>query len=290
MTAIAEALEWGSSPRTGVSPARLGQGVRVIAHRGASEDVPEHTLAAYRKAIDDGADALECDIRMTRDGHLVCVHDRRVDRTSNGRGRVSTLELDELARLDWGSWRESLAEERHGLEDPADLDPERRSLLTLERLCEVVADAGRRVELVVEAKHPTRYGAAVERRLVQILGRFGWTGRSGRGEPPVQVMSFSPMALRRLRALAPGVPTVLLLERLAPWWRDGRLPAGVTAAGPSIELLRGQPSYAERVHRRGGAVYVWTVDRCADVRLCTDLGVDAIITNRPRKVLNLIGR
>ena len=68
--------------------------VQVVAHRGSSEDSPEHTLEAYKRAIAEGADALECDVRLTRDGHLVCVHDRRIDRTSTGRGVVSTLELD----------------------------------------------------------------------------------------------------------------------------------------------------------------------------------------------------
>src|SRR3954466_5085869 len=77
---------------------------QVVAHRGSSADEAEHTLAAYRRAIDDGADALECDVRLTRDGVLVCVHDRRVDRTSSGRGVVSTLELADLAELDFGSW------------------------------------------------------------------------------------------------------------------------------------------------------------------------------------------
>lgn len=72
------------------------EAIKVIAHRGASADVPEHTLAAYRKAIEDGADGLECDVRLTSDGHLVCVHDRRVNRTSNGRGAVSALELADL--------------------------------------------------------------------------------------------------------------------------------------------------------------------------------------------------
>ena len=78
---------------------------QVIAHRGASADEPEHTLAAYMEAIKVGADGLECDVRLTADGHLVCVHDRTVQRTSNGRGLVSTLELTELQGLDWGSWK-----------------------------------------------------------------------------------------------------------------------------------------------------------------------------------------
>src|SRR4051812_43024918 len=65
----------------------------VVAHRGASSHRAEHTLAAYALALEQGADGLECDVRLTRDGFLVCVHDRRVDRTSTGRGAVSTLTL-----------------------------------------------------------------------------------------------------------------------------------------------------------------------------------------------------
>jgi glycerophosphoryl diester phosphodiesterase len=108
--------------------------IQVVAHRGASEDAPEHTLAAYKKAIEDGADALECDVRLTADGHLVCVHDRRVNRTSNGRGAVSALELAELAALDFGSWKNR--DEAPDWEIGPDT-----SVLTLERLLELVADA-----------------------------------------------------------------------------------------------------------------------------------------------------
>lgn len=77
----------------------------VVAHRGASSDRAEHTLAAYTQALKDGADGLECDVRLTADGHLVCVHDRRIDRTSNGVGPVSSAELTDLERLDWTSWK-----------------------------------------------------------------------------------------------------------------------------------------------------------------------------------------
>src|SRR3978361_1598175 len=80
----------------------------VIAHRGASSEVPEHTLAAYIAAIETGADGLECDVRLTRDGHLVCVHDRTVNRTSNGRGIVSEFDLSGLETLDFGSWHDEL--------------------------------------------------------------------------------------------------------------------------------------------------------------------------------------
>ena len=127
--------------------------IRVVAHRGSSDDAPEHTLHAYKRAIADGADALECDVRLTKDGHLVCVHDRRIDRTSNGRGILSTLELAELTELDWGSWRDTWED----FEDPEMPDRDKSQILTLRRLLETVAAADRRVELAIETKHPTRY-------------------------------------------------------------------------------------------------------------------------------------
>src|SRR5438045_412387 len=80
----------------------------VFAHRGSSGALPEHTLGAYLRAIDEGADGLECDIRLTNDGHLVCLHDRRLGRVSNGRGPVSEHTLAELDALDFGHWHPAL--------------------------------------------------------------------------------------------------------------------------------------------------------------------------------------
>jgi glycerophosphoryl diester phosphodiesterase len=260
--------------------------VQVVAHRGSSGDAPEHTLHAYKRAIEEGADALECDVRLTRDGHLVCVHDRRIDRTSNGRGIVSTLELAELAELDWGSWRDTWED----LEDPEIPDRDRSQILTLRSLLQAVADIGRRVEVAIETKHPTRYAGLVEKRLLGLLEEFGWAGPADGQPSPVRVMSFSQLSLRRLRLLAPELSTVLLLERVPLRFRDGSLPPGVRIAGPSIEIVRAHPGYVARVQARGGQVHVWTCDRYEDIDLCLDLGVDAIITNRPRRVLERLGR
>ena len=80
----------------------MGKRPSVVAHRGASDVSPEHTLAAYSRAVESGADGLECDVRLTADGHLVCVHDRRIDRTSNGRGVLSTMSLEELRQPSTG--------------------------------------------------------------------------------------------------------------------------------------------------------------------------------------------
>ncbi|MFF9814639.1 glycerophosphodiester phosphodiesterase [Streptomyces sp. NPDC014006] len=267
--------------------------IQVVAHRGASEDAPEHTLAAYRKAIEDGADALECDVRLTADGHLVCVHDRRVNRTSNGRGAVSALELADLAALDFGSWKTRDAWRGRDEEPDWEFRPEDReatSVLTLERLLELVADAGRRVELAIETKHPTRWAGQVEERLLHLLKRFGLDGPASPEESRVRVMSFSARSLHRVRAASPTLPTVYLMQFVSPRLRDGRLPAGVGIAGPSIRILRAHPGYVERWKQAGRQVHVWTVNEPEDVELCTRLGVDAIITNRPRAVLDQLGR
>ncbi|WP_405839975.1 glycerophosphodiester phosphodiesterase [Streptomyces platensis] len=268
--------------------------ISVIAHRGASEDAPEHTLAAYRKAIEDGADALECDVRLTADGHLVCVHDRRVNRTSNGRGSVSALELADLAMLDFGSWKgDGSANDGFANEAPdrQHEDPERTSVLTLERLLELVADADRRVELAIETKHPTRWAGQVEERLVELLTRFGHTNPAMRPgwTPSVRVMSFSARSLHRVRAAAPCIPGVYLMQFLTPRHRDGRLPPGVGIAGPGIRILRSHPDYVAKAHRAGHRVHVWTVNDTADVELCQELGVDAVITNRPKQVRIQLG-
>ncbi|KIF68887.1 glycerophosphodiester phosphodiesterase [Streptomyces sp. AcH 505] len=257
--------------------------IQVVAHRGASEDAPEHTLAAYTKAIEDGADALECDVRLTADGHLVCVHDRRVNRTSNGRGAVSALELADLATLDFGSWKDSE-------ESPDWRDPELTSVLTLERLLELVADAGRPVQLAIETKHPTRWAGQVEERLLQLLGRFGLDGRPEPGESSVRVMSFSARSLHRIAYAAPQLPTVYLMQFVSPRLRDGRLPAGARIAGPGMRIVRNHPGYIARLHRAGHRVHVWTVNEPEDVDLCVRLGVEAIITNRPKQVLSQLGR
>lgn len=293
-------------PRIARVPVQPPERPMVVAHRGASHEIAEHTLAAYVAAIDSGADALECDVRLTRDGHLVCVHDRTVNRTSDARGVVSDFDLDALAAMDFSSWYGPLpASADQLLHDAPYLSgvaPDRVTteggVLTLEKLLGLVRDAARPVRMLIETKHPTRYGGLVEKELVDLLARFGWSGRPGPPdsvrEPadlanPVIVMSFAPTALRRVKLLAPDVPTVLLMDRMFPGRRDGILPAGVPIAGPGLRVLRAEPQYVERAHARGHPVFVWTVDEPADVDYVLGLGVDTVITNRPGQVLSQLG-
>lgn len=259
----------------------------VIAHRGASEDEPEHTLVAYRRAFEHGADGVECDVRLTADHHLVCVHDRRVNRTSNGEGLVSTLELARLEELDWASWK---ALRGPGDRERPDRDPERGRLLTLRRLLEALVGTGQEVVTLVETKHPTRHGSTVEQTLVQVLRGFDLDQGDQPGRPHVRVMSFSPRALVRMQRLSPQVPLVYLVDVHAPKvTRDVMLPWGVTRVGLPVRLLR-KAKVVQDYQQRGFEVYVWTVDKDDDVDRCIDLGVDVIITNRPGRVLRRLGR
>jgi len=245
----------------------------VIAHRGASAELPEHTLIAYQTALDAGADGVECDVRLTRDGHLVCFHDRKLDRTSTGSGSFAAHTLAQLQEFDFGTWHPS------GQSAP---------LLTLDALLDLLKGAGRPVRILIETKHPNTYGGAVEHRVRAALKRHGLLDDAS--QVHATIMSFSPLAVRRSRELMPAVPTVQLLDLLPPGMRVRRLPFGARIAGPGVELIRRRPELVKRLKAAGQQVYVWTVNEIEDVDLLVSLGVDALITDRPKEVLTHLGR
>lgn len=254
---------------------------QVVAHRGASHDIAEHTLGAYLAALDAGAEAFECDVRLTADGHLVCVHDRDLRRTASTRGIVSTMDLAELDSLDFASWKNPWAD----LDDEApDRDETLDRVLTLRKLLEVVADYDRRVEIAIETKHPTRYGGLVERRLVEMLRDFGWDRPGG----PARVMSFSYTALQRVQRAAPGVPLVMLIEKAHHWPMLKAVLGDDWIVGPGIKELEEHPKFARRIARSGRDIHVWTVNTEAELELCQELGVKAVITDRPAYLLELL--
>ncbi|HET6625378.1 MAG TPA: glycerophosphodiester phosphodiesterase family protein [Nocardioidaceae bacterium] len=256
---------------------------QVVAHRGSSHQNPEHTLGAYLAALDEGAEALECDVRLTADGHLVCVHDRRVDRTANGRGIVSTMDLAQLDQLDFASWKNPWGD----LDDEApEVDDERRRVLTMQRLMEAAADYDRPIDLAIETKHPTRYGGLVEQRLVELLDTFGWAGKGS----PARVMSFSWVALNRVKKLAPDLEIVLLIDRVYAWQLAKNLAGQDWIAGPGIDLLRANPRFRSKLRQNGRRMHVWTVNTPEDIDLCVDLGVEAVITDRPATALTHLTR
>ena len=198
----------------------MSQGNRapfVVAHRGASAARPEHTLAAYDLALQEGADGVECDVRLTRDGHLVCVHDRTVDRTSSGTGLVSEMSLEELLDLDFGA------------------DGAHSSVLTLSELIGLVLDwRSRPTKLFIETKHPVRYGALVENKLLAELQRFGIATPASADHSRAVVMSFAATAVWRIRRAAPLLPTVLLGESSRYLGGGAATTVGATAVAPTV--------------------------------------------------------
>lgn len=252
----------------------------VLAHRGASADYAEHTLGAYLAALDLGVDGLECDVRLTADGHLVCVHDRTLRRTAATRGLVSTMNLAELSELDFSSWKHPWADLDDERPDRVD---EHGKVLTLRKLFEVVADFDRRIEIAVETKHPTRFGGLVERRVAELLRDFGWDRPGG----PIQVMSFSYTALQRMERLAP-VQVVQLIEHIPYWPVLRRILGEDWLVGPGVKLLHESRRLGESITAAGHDMQVWTVNDAEDLRVCQELGVRAVISDRPAHLLDLL--
>ncbi|RYI99758.1 MAG: glycerophosphodiester phosphodiesterase [Actinomycetales bacterium] len=232
---------------------------KIVAHRGASHDNAEHTLGAYAAALDAGADGLECDVRLTADGHLVCVHDRDLRRTAAHKGVVSTMELAELDQLDFASWKNPWAD----LDDEAPPRDERMD------------------RVAIETKHPTRYGGLVERRLVEMLRDFGWDQPGS----PARVMSFSWTALQRVDRLAPAVQKVQLLDKAHHWPMLRRVIGEDWLVGPGIRELDEHRKLGPRITAAGHDLHVWTVNTPAHLDLCLELGVKAVITDRPAYLL-----
>lgn len=246
---------------------------RIVAHRGFSARQPEMTLAAYEEAIDWSLRTrvplgLECDVRFSRDHHLVCLHDPSLSRTSTSSGLVEDQTLAELRALDFGSWK---------VVEPT---VAQRSLVTLADLLALVAGARRRgadVVLSIETKHPNSQGLQVEARVCQMLAERGWN-RSG---SPVRLITFDVPAARFLAELVPRMQRTLLITGSLSEWGTGVLPSGIRDVGINIGLLRKHPEFVTRARRHGNQVHAWTVNRKADLEFCRAQGIAGVTTDDP---------
>ena len=260
-------------------------GPQVVAHRGSSASTPSTRSGAYLQALDEGADALECDVRLTADGHLVCVHDRRVDRTTNARGVVSTMTLAELDELDAASWKNPWA----------DLDDEAPRCPTATQTgCSPCAGCSRRCATTTG---PSRWRSRPSTPpATPAWSSAGWwscsTSSAGPApDSPARVMSFSGVALTRVQRLAPELEVVLLIEGKVSWQVTRAILRPGWIAGPGIDELREQARLGRGCCASAATgIHVWTVNTEADLELCLGLGVEAVITDRPDHILQLLGR
>jgi len=227
-------------------------------HRGASGLAPENTLAAFRLARQLGADGVECDVQLTRDGEVVVCHDEDVERVSDGRGRLSTLTLAELKQLDFGAWfGAAFAGER---------------ILTLQEMIDGL-DAG--ALLNIELKTMALRSAGLEAQTAAIIRRNNLYGR-------LIVSSFNPLALWRIHRIDPRIDLGLLYWPGGPLylrraWARRLMP--FQAMHPEHRMV--DERYVRWARRAGYRVNVWTADEPAEMRRLIQLGVNLIITNRP---------
>lgn len=238
----------------------------VIAHRGSSFDFAEHTYEAYLAAIAAGADGFECDVRLTADDVLICWHDSDLARTSDGNGRISKMTWSQICEVNAGSWHHS----------GRDAKP-----LLLVDLLQLAVTSGK--TLSIETKHPVRTSGRVEHLLAELLSPYLPLPPTSPTSAQFRMMSFSRQAVRRWQKLVPNIPAVFLVEK------NDSLRSNAPVIGPDIDMIRQDPSLVARIHNSGREVHVWTVDKIEDVALCIELGVDAIITNKPAEVLAAIG-
>lgn len=277
----------------------------VFAHRGSSAAFAEHTRAAYLQALADGADGVECDVHLTRDQHVVLLHDANLDRTSDGTGPVAERTLRELRHLDFSSWKGVRIPEMYGARS--------EQFLTLPELLAILRGAGRPVRLAIEFKHPSPYQLKLEDRVLAVLRSEGWDpADSSLDNVSVTFMSFSPDSVRHLLASVPPEYVCQLVDdvdirvirgglgfglltgsAVANLMRATRLEGErildngeVGLAGPGIHYLRRHPATTRRWLAAGRRFRVWTVDSEEDVALCTGLGVQEITTNVPARVLS----
>jgi glycerophosphoryl diester phosphodiesterase len=260
---------------------------QVIAHRGQSFDAPEHTLAAYDRAVASGADFIEQDVQLTLDGALVVLHDDTLDRTARGpaancTGPVRTKTLAQLRTCEVGSWFNTRFPDRA---DPAFVGER------IPTLAEVFARYGDRVSYHIETKTPEAAPFVVERELIRLLDVYGLRGPAVR-DWQVLIQSFSPASLQRFSALDPALPLVQLLATVPPApAREAFLDAVAgyaIAIGPSNGGVT--PALVDQAHARCLDVHPYTVNDPVRMAELVEAGVDGIFTDRPDVLLAVIDR
>lgn len=239
-----------------------------IGHRGAMGHAPENTRASFEAGLRLGADAVECDVRLAKDGRLIVIHDDRLDRTTSGRGPVSKKNWAELAGLDAGSWfAKSFAGERlWRLDDLVRWAKNRRTR------------SGTPLQLVVEIKAEGRGARPLADRVVAVLRRTGMIRRSF-------VISFNHGEASRAKTRCPGLRTGLLFSQTPADLARRMEQTRANAIFPRYNLI--DASLMAEARRHGWFVGTWTVNKKTDMKRLVALGVNAIATNFPERTADL---
>jgi glycerophosphoryl diester phosphodiesterase len=218
--------------------------MKIYAHRGSSGNNPEMTRLAYQVAIEEGADGFECDVRLSKDGEIVCLHDATTKRIAEMKLRVSRSSLKELQSV--------------------------YELITLKELLDLAIAA--RKDLLIETKHPNAFGGRIEHKVLELL-KAKSTHISDAGIEVI-VMSFSSFAIGRVKSK-------WNFCKVTKYYLSARLSKRKVLA-LNIGLVTRYPSLVKKLQERGSRILVWTVNEESEFETCKALKVDGMITNFPK--------
>ncbi|WP_409272047.1 glycerophosphodiester phosphodiesterase [Neobacillus sp. SCS-31] len=260
----------------------LPGGFMIIGHRGASAYAPEHTIPSYELAHLLGADYLEIDLQMTNDGHLIAMHDKTVDRTTDGTGAANSFSLEEIKHLDAGSWFNRL--------HPEYARPEFGNV-RIPTLEEIFKHFGTSANYYIETKSPDEY-PGMEEKLIELARKYGVFRTEEGKHPGLIVQSFSSKSLIRIHELEPGIPLIQLKKykgHASLTEKEARMIRQYAAGiGPNFEKI--DPDYVQTAHEAGLAVHPYTIDSEQDMKEALEIGVDGAFTNYPNRLAELLGR
>lgn len=235
----------------------------LVAHRGSSTFAPENTLAAFQQALTDGADAIELDVRLSHDGEVVVIHDARLERTTNGRGKVRDCSLQELKRLSAGAWfHQRFSSER---------------IPTLDDVFECVGgEMGVNIEIKTELSR--RFTGEIVERCIHVVRRHRASGY-------VMISSFHHPFVNYAKALDPGITAGVLYHPV----RHYRRSASVLVAAANADFFichrnAIQGKNIRRIHKNGYLVGAYTVDTNKSLEQMLGIGVDCVFSNNPGRM------
>ena len=232
--------------------------MKFYAHRGASADFPEHTMAAYLGAIEQGALGFECDVRITKDEIPILWHDANMKKEAKSAATIANKTYAQIKEI-----------------YPA--------VMTLNELLDLAIT--HKKSLALETKHPVPTGNRVEELVVaELEKRKDAIKKSG---IDVSIMSFSWFAIEKIKKMNPAIKTVMLLHESNQ--RIARRFTSAQVIGPSVEMIKKSPALVSEIKSSGKDLYVWTVDSTEDLQYCASVGVDVVMTNRPAHARSVLG-
>ena len=257
------------------TPAAPGKSISISAHRGGAALAPENTLASFRNGIALGADFIEMDVHLTKDGVPVVIHDPTIDRTTDGSGRVADLTLAQLQSFNAAAKFAGAAE--------------KQVVPTLAQVLDLAKPANVGLEIEIKATADNQRYAGIEQKVIDEITARGMTDR-------VRIMAFEFDTLQRVRAIDPKIKTTALFT--FDYFRSHDLdqPAAVIddvasfadGIGVNKDLLT--PQLTQQAHNRKMSVGVWTVDTEAEIKKFIAMDVDSITSNRPDLAKQILRR